>query len=192
MAVASAGSMGVPSSYAIRAAADTQNGYMEQLMNGMPTLENNAYSRYLQEFAAKLAGFDALKADREVDYNQWLQNYQLEQQRKQQMFDNALTMYGVTGLTPEIAAILGIPYDQSGGGGEDDDGPSGIYLSPEDRAAAELFVNRMLNNASSSQFNPERVISGAASGVLTPEQKDYAQAYLEGALGAGAMKGSNK
>lgn len=191
MAVASAGSMGVPSSYAIRAAADTQNSYMEQLMNGMPTLENNAYSRYLQEFAAKLAGLDALKTDREVDYNQWLQNYQLEQQRKQQMFDNALTMYGVTGLTPEIAAILGIPYDQSGGGGEDDDGPSGIYLSPEDRAAAELFVNRMLNNASSSQFNPERVISGAASGVLTPEQKDYAQAYLEGALGAGAMKGSD-
>lgn len=189
LATASSGSMGVPSSYAIRVAADAQNGYMEQLMNGMPALEGNAYNRYLQEFAGKMAALEALNADREMNFNQWLQNYQLEQQRKQQMFDNALTMYGVTGLTPEIAAILGVPYDAPSGGGSDEEESTGVALTPEQRM--ENLVNNMLNNASSSRLDPERVINGLPSETYTTEQKEYAVEYLNGLLAGGAMKGGS-
>lgn len=182
MAVASAGTGGVPSSFAIRSAADAQNGYIEQLMNGVPTLENNAYSRYLQEFEAKRAELDVLKGDRDLDYNQWLQNYQLEQQRKQQTFDNAMALYSVVGLTPEIAAILGVPYMQPGG----DDAEYVV----DNWGIAKNFVNRMLNNATNSRFDPERVINGTPEDVLTAEQKIYAQEYLKGVIEGGGMKGS--
>ena len=110
LARSSAGSMGVPSSYAVRMAADAQNGYLEQLMNGMGTTQDNAYSRYLQDFNNKLSVLGQLETDRELDYNKWLQNYQLEQQKKQQEFENALTMYNLSGLTPELAELLGVPY----------------------------------------------------------------------------------
>lgn len=110
LARASAGSMGIPSSYAIRQAADAGNSYNEQLMGVIPNLQENAYARYLNEFQNRVGTLGQLSSDRETDYNQWLQNYQLEQKVKQQEFDNALALYSAIGLTPEIAAALGIPY----------------------------------------------------------------------------------
>ena len=111
LARASAGSMGIPSSYAIRQAADAGNAYNEQLMNGAMGAQQNAYNRYLTDFNNQLATLGQLGEDRNLDYNQWLQNYQLEQKVKQQAFDNAVALYRATGtLTPEIAAALGIEY----------------------------------------------------------------------------------
>lgn len=110
LARASAGSMGIPSSYAIRQAADAGNSYNEQLMGAIPGLQENAYNRYLNEFQNRVGALGQLSTDRETDYNQWLQNYQLEQKVKQQEFDNAVALYKAIGLTPEIAAALGIPY----------------------------------------------------------------------------------
>ena len=111
LAKASAGSMGIPSSYAIRQAADAGNAYNEQLMSAIPGLQENAYGRYLNDFQNRVGTLGQLSADRETDYNQWLQNYQLDQKVKQQNFDNAVALYQITRqLTPEIAAVLGIPY----------------------------------------------------------------------------------
>jgi len=110
LARASAGSMGIPSSYAIRQAVDAGNAYNEQLMGTIPNLQENAYSRYLNDFQNRVGTMGQLSTDRETDYNQWLQNYQLEQKVKQQEFDNAVALYKAIGLTPEIAAVLGIPY----------------------------------------------------------------------------------
>ena len=111
LARASAGSMGIPSSYAIRQAADVGNAYNEQLLNGAMGAQQNAYNRYLTDFNNLLSTFGQMGEDRDLDYNQWLQNYQMEQKVKQQAFDNAVALYRATGtLTPEIAAALGIEY----------------------------------------------------------------------------------
>jgi len=111
LARASAGSMGIPSSYAIRQAVDAGNAYNEQLMGAVPGLQENAYGRYLNDFQNKVGTLEQLGDDRDTDYRQWLQNYQLEQQVKQQEFDNAVALYKATGrMTPEIAAALGIAY----------------------------------------------------------------------------------
>lgn len=111
LARASAGSMGIPSSYAIRQAVDAGNAYNEQLMGAIPGLQENAYGRYLNDFQNRVGTLGQLSADREADYNQWLQNYELDQKIKQQNFDNAVALYRLTGvMTPEIAAALGIEY----------------------------------------------------------------------------------
>lgn len=111
LARASAGSMGIPSSYAIRQAADAGNGYNEQLMNSGMGLQENAYSRYLSDFQNQFSTLGQLTDDRKLDYEQWLQDYQLQQKAQQQAFDNAVALYKATGkLTPEIAAALGIAY----------------------------------------------------------------------------------
>ena len=170
-------------------------------MNGMPTLQDNAFSRYLQGFRNDLGALGQLQEDKQLDYNQWLQNYQLEQQRKQQIIDNALAMYQTTGMTPEIAAALGVPYvapSYDAGAGYGD----GAYYTSDEQAAID-FVNNMLNNGSASRFDPERVINSlpesnaALTGIpgaqypttYTADQKKFMLEHLQGALNAGAMKG---
>lgn len=91
LAQASAASGGMPSSYAVTAAQQAGNYYAGQLADIIPTLEQNAYQRYLDRYT-----------------------------QEQQRFENAMTLYKKLGYaTPEIAAILGIPETKkkSGGGG---------------------------------------------------------------------------
>lgn len=154
LARASAGSMGVPSSYAIRVAADAENGYNEQLMGAMPDLQGNQYARYLQDFANKVSKLGALETDRAGDYDQFLKEYQLGQQKKQQAFDNAMALYQITGLTPEIAQILGVPYVAPGSGGEDDNttrrgGPSvrEFYLAQKKAGAKATELDAYLKQS---------------------------------------------
>ena len=160
LARASAGTMGIPSSYAIRQAVDAGNGYNEQLMQAMPNLRENAYGRYLADFNNGVAGLQQLGSDRELDYNQWLQNYQLEQKVKQQNFDNAVAQYRLTGqLTPEIAAALGIEYKAPAFGFYD--GYNG-YLAPVGNthndmvhSAAAAYNGALSAGASVSQARKE-------------------------------------
>ena len=128
--------MGIPSSYAIRQAVDAGNNFNEQLMGAVPGLQENAYGRYLTDFQNRVGALGQLSQDRETDYNQWLQNYQLEQKIQQQNFDNALSLYKATGkLTPEIAAALGIPYvAPSSGGGSSGGGTKNFIYEAADRA----------------------------------------------------------
>ena len=173
LARASAGSMGIPSSYAIRLAADSGNAYNEQLMNAIPGLQENAYGRYLNDFQKNLSAFTQLSEDRALNYAQWLQNYQLQQKIKQQTFDNAVSLYMATGqLTPEIAAALGIPYEDTavyyddgsyygGGGGNFGDTLDAAikeaqrnnpYLSngKADQSGLNYSINQAINQAQSS------------------------------------------
>ena len=111
LARASAASLGIPSSYAIRQAADAGNSRNEQLMGVIPGLQENAYGRYLADFQNTLNVLSQLSEDRDLDYAQWLQDYQLQEKVKQQNFDNAVALYKATGqMTPKIAAALGIKY----------------------------------------------------------------------------------
>lgn len=114
LAKASAASGGVPSSYAVSAAQQAGNYYTGQLNDAIPTLQQNAYQRYLSDYNAKLSAFDAMSTDRNFDYNAYLQEYE----RKQQKWNNALTLYQMGQRTPEILAILGIPEETMAGGGD--------------------------------------------------------------------------
>ena len=58
-------------------------------------------------------------------------------------------------------------------------------VSAEEKAA-QSFVDNMLQNATSSRFDPERVIN--STNQLTSSQKKIAQKYLTEVLNSGAMK----
>ena len=169
---------GVTSSYGIRAASDAGNAYNEQLNGQIPGLRKTAYQEYLGDFDAKLQGLAALEEDRALDYEGWLTEYQLQQAAKQQEFENALTLYKKVGLTPEIAAILGVPYKKSGSGGSGSGGKGGSKLSygevrnefytglsngkTENQAAQ--FLNNAVSGGHVTKSQAEKIASGYTSG----------------------------
>ncbi len=191
LARASAGSMGIPSSYAIRQAADAGIGYNEQLMNGAMGAQQNAYNRYLTDFNNQLATFGQLGEDRDLDYSQWLQDYQLQQKVQQQAFDNAVALYKATGtLTPEIAAALGIAYvapaDASGYSGDPGGGStkrlenilnqatSGYAPQLGDSLVYDRTLNNMLNSAvQSGEISSQQAAALKNTYGLTGLQNKY-------------------
>lgn len=79
LAQASAASGGRASSYAVTAANQAGNYYAGQLGDMIPTLEQNAYSRYLSDFNNRLSGLSALQSDRSFDYEKWMNEYNMLQ-----------------------------------------------------------------------------------------------------------------
>ena len=157
---------GMASSYGIRAASDAGNAYNEQLNSQIPGLRKNAYQEYLGDFDAKLQGLTALEEDRKLDYAGWLTNYQLQQAAKQQEFENALALYKLIGLTPEIAEILGVPYVISRGGSSGGSG-KGSKLSYNE--VRDEFFTGLSNGKTESQA--AQFLSNAVSGGhVTKEQ----------------------
>ena len=122
LAKASATSGGQPSSYAVTAAQQANNYYAGKLADIIPAMEENAYSRYLDQFSQKLKQLGALEDDRAFDYQKYLdqlegqvQAQQMAQNVNQQKYENALALYQLLGYaTPEVAEILGISAGVSG------------------------------------------------------------------------------
>lgn len=83
LAQQSAASAGRPNSYAVTAAAMANNNYMAQLQDAVPQFEANQYNRYLAELKQQQAGLDALTADRNFSYQQYLNQLQQEVQAHQ-------------------------------------------------------------------------------------------------------------
>ncbi len=121
---ASAATGGVPSSYAVSAATQAGDYYAGQAADLIPTMEQNAYQRYLSGLDADRAALSVVEGDRATAYSRFLDQLslqrqqeqdaltrqQLEQEQAQQKYNNALAMYQLLGYaTPEIAATLGIP-----------------------------------------------------------------------------------
>ncbi len=79
LAQASAASGGRVSSYAQNAAQQAGNYYAGQLSDMIPTLEQNAYQRYLNDFNTKLEQLATMQTDREFDYNNWMNEYNMLQ-----------------------------------------------------------------------------------------------------------------
>lgn len=135
LAAASAATGGVPSSFAVTAAAQAGDYYAGQLADKIPELEQNAYQRYLQEQDLNYQALAAIQADRNFDYNEYLQRYeqglteqQMAQNQAQQEFSNALALYQALGyMTPEIEAALGLKTtESSANGGNQQSGPAVI------------------------------------------------------------------
>ena len=98
MAGYAAATGGVPSSAAITAAQQAGDYYAAQLNDSIPTMQQNAYQRYLADIDQKKQALDAVSADRQFDWNAYLQEW-----------DKAWALYNELGYaTPEIAQILGM------------------------------------------------------------------------------------
>lgn len=128
MAQAAAASGGVPSSYAVTAGQQAGNYYAGQLADMIPTLEQNAYQRYIQDFGVLQDKLGTYQQQDATDYQRYLDAYNKQLQAEQTEYDRAMTLYKMLGYaTPEVAEILGIPasngqssgwsYGSSGGGG---------------------------------------------------------------------------
>lgn len=196
MAQAAAASGGVPSSYAVTAGQQAGNYYAGQLADMIPTLEQNAYQRYIQDFGMLQDKLGTYQQQDATDYQRYLDAYNKQLQAEQTEYDRAMTLYKMLGYaTPEVAEILGIPADDgknqgwtpgvpgpgSGDGDEDESG-----LTETEQEGMINYVQRMLDNATGSQFNPQRVIAGNSQ--LTSAQKEYAQEVLKQFLDIGYMK----
>ena len=75
LAQASAASGGQASSYALTAAQQAGNYYAGQLADIIPTLEQNAYARYLSDFNNRLSSLGAMESDRNFDYQNYLNRF---------------------------------------------------------------------------------------------------------------------
>ncbi len=74
---AAAATGGIPSSYAVTAAQQAGANYAEGLVGMIPTLEQNAYDRYLNNRNLQLTALQALEADRADAYGKHMDEYQM-------------------------------------------------------------------------------------------------------------------
>lgn len=75
LAQASAASGGRASSYAMTAAQQAGNYYAGQLADIIPTLEQNAYTRYLGDFNKRLSSLGVMDTDRDFEYQKYLDQF---------------------------------------------------------------------------------------------------------------------
>lgn len=116
LAKASAATGGRPSSYAVSAAAQAGNNYAAELTDMIPTL-------YQQELTRRMNALGALESDRNYQYQNWQNGYNMlqndlnnymqqgssEYAQFLQRYSDALALYQTLGYaTPEVAAILGV------------------------------------------------------------------------------------
>jgi len=78
---------GLGSSYAATAAAQADQYYLSKLNDVIPTLYQQAYNRYLQEYQNKLSGLDALRADRSGEYSIYSDALDREIAREQEAYN---------------------------------------------------------------------------------------------------------
>lgn len=121
LGAAAAATGGVPSSYAVTAAAQAGNYYAAQAADKVAELEDMAYNRYMNEQSLLRSDLEALKAAEEADYQKYLNGLALANEAE----DRALTkanlagQYGDTsllealGINPKAAAAeTGLTHDQ--------------------------------------------------------------------------------
>lgn len=164
---------GVPSSAAITAAQQAGDYYAAQLNDSIPTLEQNAYQRFLAELDAKSAALGAVTADRNFDWQKHLAEYdqqqsqiQQEEAAKQQAWANAFALYKELGYaTPEIAEILGIEANVPQTGGQNySPAPqpkptvdvSADYLALKKSGATAMELDNFLKSAIAAGYIDQR------------------------------------
>ena len=158
------------------------NSEMERLYQQYIQERNYDYGRYADEqdfaYAQYRDGvtddhwnqsFQYQQGQDQLAYDRWLQefNYQKQQdelayQQWQQEFQEDQRRWNASQTSTS-----------SRGSGSS----SSKKQSKTEPSKAETFVDNMLKNATSSQFNPQRVINGTSA--LTSAEKEEAQAYLK-------------
>lgn len=108
LATVSAGSGGVPSSYAVAAAQQAGDYHVGKLNDVIPTLYQDALNNYYTEQNQKLNALGALNTDRNFDYSAYLQQAEKDLQAAELMAGKGdYSLLGqYLGLTPEQMALL--------------------------------------------------------------------------------------
>ena len=134
--------------------------------------EDFAYDAYRDSVADEQWNqqFQYQQSQDALAYQQWLQEFEEDRRRYEQ--DYALQQ-----------AMAAAKNNSSYRGGSS--GGSGSSKTKEVDQEAKNFVDNMLKNATGSQFDPQRVISG--TNVLNQSQKAEAQEYLSQLLAQGRM-----
>lgn len=124
---------------------------------------------------------DYQKQQDQLAYEQWLQEFEYQQQQDKLAYEQWLQEFEYQKQMDALAAASRSSGGRSGSGGSDSVGK----VSDSDKEAMD-FVENMLDNATGSAFDPQRVING--TGSLTDDQKKVAQDYLNQLLKDGYMK----
>lgn len=166
---------GIPSSYALTASQQAGDYFRSQLMDRVPELQNQAYSRFLQGITQKGNAFQALSTDRSNAYKQWLTEREyadgqkaeeqkaLAEQAEAKAKLGDFSLYGqLYGLTPEQVQQLEDAYKAS----------LWENITPQETDRTVAFVEKMRGLG----LTPEQ----AAAKGMTPEQYRAAiEAYLD-------------
>lgn len=163
---------GYGNSYAQSVGQQTYQGYLQGLGDKMSDFVEKAKDRYDAQGQALKERYGILSDLEETDYRRWLDEQ--VQRNWQTEWDESIRRYNFEHGLGEYAPTPGTAEEESGG-------------DPNSQAAKN-FVDKMLSGATSSKFDPERIVS--STNQLTSAQKEYAQKYLKELLDQGAMKGS--
>lgn len=110
---------GYGNSYAQMAGQQAYGNYLNGLNDKIPELYQLALDKYSQEGDSLYKQYSLLSAQEGQDYDRYKDGQGLYQQE----WENALRLYQLGIETPEVLGILGIPEEETGGGG--DSGGSG-------------------------------------------------------------------
>lgn len=134
LAIGAQATGGIPSSYAQTAASQASDYYAAKASDIIPTLYENAYNRYLNDFKLRQAALDAINEQEGIDYSRFLDAYdqyandrdfaygtyadaqelasaaeQAAAKAQQQKIENALDLWKLYGYaTDEVAGVLGV------------------------------------------------------------------------------------
>ena len=145
--------------------------------------ESFSYEQYRDEVSDQQwqSAFDYQKQQNLLAYEQWLQEFEYQKSQDELAYEQWLREFEESQRRYDLSLASSSSRGSSRGSGG-----GSAKVTSEDTKTAQTFVENMLNNATSSRFDPERVIS--STNALTSEQKKEAQSYLKMVLDAGRMK----
>ena len=210
---------GYGNSYAQMAGQQAYQGYIQGLTDKIPELYQLSLDRYNQQGQDLYNRYGLLSGQEQADYNAWQNAYNQwlaerdylagrydtergydygqyrdavgDDQWKAQ-FDEDLRRFNFANGLGEFAPV---PAASSGGGGGssgwvDTSGGPAPQGPTDTELAMDQYVKNMLNNATGSTFDPQRVIN--SNSALTATEKAVAQDILKGYISSGAMKTPGK
>lgn len=175
LAQASAASGGRPSSYAVNAATQAGDYYAAKLNDMIPTLYQQAYDRYLQEFQMDRQKLGDVNTQEQIDYNRYLTD--LGQYNTDRDF--ALNVYN-SDFDRNNAYLNAIM--------ELDNMAYGRYSDSYDRLLSQLGVYQGQEDREYNRYNDSLDRALQLQGISQQRQeqeKNFYQQQLDAILGAG-------
>lgn len=145
--------------------------------------ENAAYEKYRDEISDQQwqTAFDYQKQQNLLAYEQWLREFEYQKSQDQLAYEQWLREFEENQRRYDLSRAASASRGSSRGSGS-----GAEKAAAEDTQKAQTFVENMLNSATSSRFDPERVIQ--STNALSDSQKKEAQSYLQMVLAAGRLK----
>jgi hypothetical protein len=179
---------GYGNSYAQNVGQQAYQGQLQQLNDKIPELYQLALSKYQTDGGQLMDQFSILGAMEDQSYGRYLddRNFGYQQYRDQvadeqwqKEYEESIRRFDFENKLGEFAPKetpkpAGQPYQQP-------------ETEPEvDEEKIISYVKRMLDNATSSQFNPDRAIDANSS--LTADEKKFAKEVVSAYIKNGYMK----